>query len=164
MSKIIKKLNEVLNIPNPDVVLPTKEEAERIIEAKALYEKHGKDVDWTKKNFIKCPWGIAYMVSPRGRNSNPNKALSYLALAIILEWQELIDQLKRTITNHKVSKTEVEYVRDTIWAKNCVQMAAAINSAYSDPKVQKALNESLTEAIDILNKDGNMNCKSHWIS
>jgi hypothetical protein len=45
MSKIIKKLTEVLNIPNPDVVLPTKEEAERIIEAKALYEKHGKDVD-----------------------------------------------------------------------------------------------------------------------
>ena len=45
MSKIIKKLNEVLNVPNPNVVLPTKEEAERIIEAKALYEKHGKDVD-----------------------------------------------------------------------------------------------------------------------
>lgn len=148
MSKIIKKLTEVLNIPNPDVVLPTKEEAERIIEAKALYEKHGKDVDWTKKNFIKCPWGIAYMVSHRGRNSDPNKALSYLALAIILEWQELIDQLKRTITNHKVSKTEVEYVRDTIWAKNCAQMATTINSAYSDPKVQKALNESLTETIE----------------
>jgi hypothetical protein len=54
------------------------------------------------------------MVSHRGRNSDPNKALSYLALAIILEWQELIDQLKRTITNHKVSKTEIEYVRDTI--------------------------------------------------
>ena len=88
------------------------------------------------------------MVSPRGRNSDPNKALSYLALAIILEWQELIDQLKRTITNHKVSKTEVEYVRDTIWAKNCAQMATTINSAYSDPKVQKALNESLAEAIE----------------
>lgn len=88
------------------------------------------------------------MVSHRGRNSDPNKALSYLALAIILEWQELIDQLKRTITNHKVSKTEVDYVRDTIWAKNCVQMATTINSAYSDPKVQKALNESLVEAIE----------------
>ena len=114
MSKIIKQLKEVLNVPTPDVVLPSQEETERIIEAKILYEKHGKDTNWTKKNFIKCPWGIAYMVSPRGRNSNPNKALSYLALAIILEWQELIDQLKRTIINHKVSKTEVEYVRDTI--------------------------------------------------
>jgi hypothetical protein len=55
MSKIIKKLNEMLNIPSHDAVIPTQEDAEKIIEAKILYEKFGKDANWAKKNFIKCP-------------------------------------------------------------------------------------------------------------
>lgn len=148
MSKIIKKLNEMLNISSHDAVIPTQEDAEKIIEAKILYEKFGKDANWAKKNFIKCPWGISYMVSPRGRSSDPNKALTYLVLAIALDWQELVDQLKRTITNHRITKNEVKYVVDDIWSKKYLQIASAINNAYSADTVQKALTENLEEDIE----------------
>ena len=144
----MSNLVEVLNINNPQEVIPAVEDAIKIITAKHLYEKNNKDSAWTKKNFAKCPWGIAYLVSPRGRGADANKVLRYLALAVVLEWQDLATQLIRTALNFGMSKPELNYVNTEIWVKNSQEISTNVKKAFESVEVQKVLNEDLNEAIE----------------
>ena len=98
-------------------LMPTVKDFEKILTAKLSYEKAQKKSPaqrdaWNKKNFTLTPWGISYSCSKskydksvanaksKGWSAPKQKtddALRYFIVAVAIDWEELIMQLKRTI-------------------------------------------------------------------
>jgi predicted nucleotidyltransferase len=142
------------------IYIPTTEDMEKLISAKLSYEaaqaKPDKDA-WNKKHFNLTPWGISYNISKSkytksaatGRNKNKTEdeqralAMRYFIVAVAIGWQELIDQLKRTIKNWGVTEEVFKDVALTTWKdpKN-IQLIADAVEAQSNKKIV------LVEAIE----------------
>ena len=150
-------------------LIPTAKEIEKILQAKLSYEAKQSDPDrdtWNKANFTKTPWGIAYSLSKskydkavyanKAKGWNPptkkeDKAISTLFIAIAIDWQELIDQLKRTIKNWGYSTNEIQ------------QMAANV---FNDPTTMQTFAHTISEVsqqkitlIEAIEKHNTLNPK-----
>jgi hypothetical protein len=150
---------------DPALLIPSRPEVEKILTAKLSYEaaqsKPNKD-DWNKRNFNLTPWGIAYncskakydkSVASFNKNKYKNKttvpqqkndvALRYFIIAVAIGWQELIDQLKRTLKNWDYTTADLQQIANTVWKdqKN-IQLIADVVEAQSNKKIV------LVEAIE----------------
>lgn len=147
-------------------VLPTKQDFEKILKAKIAYEPMQSTPErdtWNKKHFNYTPWGIAWKVSadPRAKVKSEyvatSEALRYFVAAIIIGWDELITQLKRTLKKWGYTKDDMQYFYK-IWTQerfadimiNCAK--SAVEGLGSEVKEQVNIEQfnltALTEAIE----------------
>ncbi len=157
-------------------IMPSAEDVAKILSAKINYEaaqKTPKRDEWNKANFNQTPWGIAYNCSKakydksvasynkvQRKSKTPPQpknavALKTFIIAVAIGWQELIDQLKRTLKNWEYTTTELQYIAKTTWQipENANAIAKAVAESYdtlSGDQVVEQLkaNIELTEAIE----------------
>lgn len=144
--------------------MPSKEEFEKILTAKISYENAaGKTTSerdaWNKKNFNMTPWGIGYSLSKKKYDISYNKAIAsaknppneptaqllrYFIIAVIIEWTELIDQLKRTLRIWGYTTKDLQLMADTVWRSSAVpqQLINTLMAAQTGNKIE------LKEAIE----------------
>ena len=148
-------------------IIPTKQDFEKILKAKKAYEAAqttpDKDV-WNKKHFNYTPWGIAWKVSidPRAKVKNEfegtSAALRYFIAAVVIGWDDLILQLKRTLQKWGYTKEDMQYY-SKIWSServadllvNIAKMAVTsleIDDVKTEIKEQLENTTTLTEAIE----------------
>ena len=160
-------------ITNPNAVMPNKQDFEKLLTAKLSYETKQKTPErdsWNKAHFNETPWGIAYncskakyeksvasysKVKRKGAVPTPklDKALTYLIVAIAIDWPELIDQLKRTIKNWGYSSKDLQNIASNIWkeAGNLHYITNLCDSVTITELIEQLDNdvqEPLTEAIE----------------
>ncbi len=158
-------------ISDPKLVIPTKQDFEKLLTAKLSYEAKQKTPErdtWNKAHFNETPWGIAYncskakyeksvasysKVKRKGAIPTPklDKALTYLIVAIAIDWQELIDQLKRTIKNWGYSSNDLQNVAKNIWLSDAQYIANLCDSVTITElidQLDEVAQEPLTEAIE----------------
>ena len=145
-------------------VMPTVEDFEKILSAKISYEaaqaKPIADRDaWNRKNFTLTPWGIAYVLSKseykkaidyykkKGWATPKQKtdvALRYFIVAIALDWQELVTQLKKTLKLWGYTSADMQQMAKQIWqdTTNLNKIGLRLD------KAQNGKNIVLTEAIE----------------
>ena len=138
-------------------LMPTEKDIEKIISAKLSYETAQKKPDkdaWNKAHFVMTPWGIAYTCSKakyaksyyknKSTPKTADTALRYFIIAVAIGWQELVDQLKRTIKNWGYSTEEFKEMVEPVWhdSTNMDIIAQTVE------KVQNGNNITLTEAVE----------------
>jgi predicted nucleotidyltransferase len=147
-----------------DELMPTEKDIEKIISAKLSYEiaqaKAPTDRDtWNAKNFTLTPWGIAYTCSknkyeksvanatkkgwaaPRQRTDD---ALKYFIIAVAIGWQELVDQLKRTIKLWGYTTADLQQMAQYVWqyGDSAEKIAKMIEQVQNNNSIK------LTEAVE----------------
>jgi predicted nucleotidyltransferase len=158
-------------------IIPNAHDFEKLLTAKLSYEAAQKAPNkdaWNKKHFTETPWGIAYTVSKarydksvanaKAKNwSNHNGykqpapkndlALKYFIIAVAIDWQELIEQLKRTLKNWEYTTRDLQGIAKTVWQDPVT--AQAIATACSSASVTKLIEQlqvdneqCLTEAVE----------------
>jgi predicted nucleotidyltransferase len=148
-------------------IIPTKQDFEKILKAKKAFEAAQSTPDrdtWNKKHFNYTPWGIAWKVSidPRAKVKNEfegtSAALRYFIAAVIIGWDDLILQLKRTLQKWGYTKEDMQYF-SKIWNServadiliNVAKMAVTsleIDELKTDVKEQLEVATALTEAVE----------------
>lgn len=162
-----------MNTTMYNVYMPTIEDVEKLLSAKISYDTakaKGQAFyhQWTSKNFLLTPWGIAYNISKSKYDKSAGRfggkrtqlsaddrralAMRYFIIAVAIDWQELIDQLKRTITNWGITADVFKDVGTYLWQdpENMKEIANMIEDA------QKGNNIKLTESVE---KHGSLNSK-----
>lgn len=164
-------------ITNPSAVMPSKADFEKLLTAKLSYEAKQKTPErdtWNKAHFNETPWGIAYncskakyeksvasyqKVKRKGAIPAPklDKALTYLIVAIAIDWPELIDQLKRTIKNWGYSSNDLQNVARNIWKEAgnlsyITNLCSSVTVNELIEQLEEGTQETLTEAIEKHNK------------
>lgn len=139
------KTLETLNLSKPvNNLMPSLDKCISIINAKAEYEATYNlptAKEWQKKNFLKCPWGIAWKVSP-ARVKTADEALDILVIALVIGWKDLVDQLKRTLKNFGITPNEIDYLKNTVWIPKADEIAKLITDAYKATK-PASINEDI---------------------
>lgn len=144
-----------------NIYLPTIEDVEKLLSAKVSYEKakNGPDPDaWNKTHFNLTPWGISYNISKSkydkqaafGKAKNKTEdgqralAMRYFIVAVAIGWQDLVDQLKRTVKNWGVTAEVFKDVATDVWQDpdHMNEIAQMIETA------QKGNNIKLTESVE----------------
>ena len=147
-----------------NIYMPTIEDVEKLMSAKLSYEqaKAGPNADaWNKSHFSLTPWGIAYNISkskfdktaaaaakkggtPKTEDGQRALAMRYFIVAVAIDWQDLIIQLKRTIKNWDVTNEVFKDVATGLWqdSNNMKEIAQMIEAA------QTGGNIKLTEAVE----------------
>jgi predicted nucleotidyltransferase len=123
-------MSQIYSIPE---IMPSQEEVQKIIEAKLAFEaaqiKPDKDA-WNKQHFTKTPWGIAFTLSKKKFDQSTafakqrgwkapvpkaNIALKYFIIAVAIDWQDLIKELKRTLRNWGYSSADLQSFAKQAW-------------------------------------------------
>lgn len=150
-----------------NVYMPTLEDVEKILfakvkfdEAKTVFKTDDEIRVWGRgKNWHYTPWGIAYEISKskydksvayskkgttKTEDGQRALAMRYFIVAVALDWQELVDQLKRTIKNWDITADVFKDVGTSVWQdpKNMKEIAQMIDDA------QKGNSIKLTESVE----------------
>jgi predicted nucleotidyltransferase len=165
---------------DPNAIMPTKADVSKIYTAKINYERAQKTAEkdsWNKSHFKETPWGIAYLCSKakhektiasakakgwdkHGGYSEPKPkdelALKCYIIAVMLGWQELVVQLKRTLKNWGYTKENMQEISKTVWLlpENAKNISETIAKCIADtPKIEEQLtcistNILLSEAVE----------------
>jgi predicted nucleotidyltransferase len=152
-------------IMDPRAVMPSAKDFEKILKAKLSYEAKQKTPErdsWNKDHFNDTPWGISYNVSKKKysiaaakQNKKPvlpknDIALKYFIVAVAIDWQELIDQLKRTLKNWGYTSKDLQNIAKNVWLdpKNAQVIADACDSVTITELIEQLSTELLTEAVE----------------
>ena len=160
-------------ITDPKLVIPTKEDFEKLLTSKLSYEaKKGTpdEKSWGDANFNKTPWGIAYSVSQayykkclaaysNSRSKNKKTpvqkydiALRYFIAAVAIDYKDLIDQLKRTLINWEFTSNDLKNIAKNVWQPAAQDIANICDSVVITDLIEQAdkLTDAgtLTEAIE----------------
>ena len=156
-------------ITDPKLVIPTKEDFEKLLTAKLSYEAKQKTPErdqWNKANFKHTPWGISYNVSKAkyvkavnaknsGKRVAPKQqydvALRYFIVAVIIDWQDLIKELKRTLKNWGYTSKDLQNIAKNVWQPEAQYIANICDSVTITKLVEQlkaAADEKLTEAVE----------------
>ena len=161
-------------ITDPKLVMPTEEDFEKLLKAKLSYEAKQSTPErdtWNKAHFNETPWGIAYNCSKakyeksvasyqkvkRKPKTVPtpkiDKALTYLIVAIAIDWSELIDQLKRTIKNWGYTSAALQDIAKNIWqepnnAQAIANMCSNVTVTELIEQFEEETPKQLTEAVE----------------
>ena len=158
-------------ISDPKLIMPSAADVEKILKAKLSYEAKQKTPDrdaWNKAHFNETPWGIAYncskakydksvasysKVKRKGAVPQPkiDKALTYLIVAIAIDWLELIDQLKRTIKNWGYTSQDLQNVARNVWlsdAQYIANLCGSVTITELIEQIDEASQKVLTEDIE----------------
>jgi hypothetical protein len=153
----------------PADLIPSKEEVEKIFEAKLDYEAAVKTPDkdaWCKANFTKTPWGRAWLTSrnckdrakqPNSKSASldPTASLRCLLVAIAIDWPELIEQLRQTLRLWGLTAANVNDVIDRHCKQNrangeliCKCIASAVDSVLARRASAASSGTAITEAVE----------------
>lgn len=153
-------------ILDPKLVIPNSEDFKKILTAKLSYEAKQKTPErdsWNKAHFGDTPWGISYNVSKakhdksvvsyrnRGKAAPLPKndlALKYLIVAVAIGWQELIDQLKRTLKNWGYTSKDLQNIAKNVWLTDAQAIANTCESVTITNLIEQFNIKKLTEAIE----------------
>ena len=155
-------------------IIPNARDFEKILTAKLSYEAAQKTQNkdaWNKKHFLETPWGIAYtcskakyakaVASAKAKGWDKHNgykqpaptndlALKYFIVAVAIDWQELIEQLKRTLKNWDYTTKDLQDIAKTVWQYpvTAQAIAAACDSVSVTKLIEQLQSQSLTEAIE----------------
>lgn len=153
-------------IMDPRLVIPNSEDFKKILTSKLSYEAKQKTPErdsWNKAHFSDTPWGISYNVSKakhdksvasyknRGKAAPLPKndlALKYLIVAVAIGWQELIDQLKRTLKNWGYTSKDLQNIAKNVWLTDAQAIANACGSVTVTNLIEQFNVKKLTEAVE----------------
>jgi predicted nucleotidyltransferase len=157
-------------ITDPKLVIPTKEDFEKLLTAKLSYEAKYNTPEWEawKSTHWEClPWGISFEVSigrynksmglyKTGKNKKlPVKkvdiALRYFIVAIAIGWQDLIDQLKRTLKNWGYTSNDIQNIYKNVWqpeSQYIANLCDSVTVTELKEKLEASTAEPLKEAIE----------------
>ena len=169
-------------ITNPNQVIPSRADFEKILTAKLSYAAKQKTPErdtWNKAHFNETPWGIAYNCSKakyeksvasyskvKRKPNNPpvpkhDQALKYLIVAIAIDWPELIDQLKRNLKNWGFTSKDLQNIARNVWleAGNLSRITSECDRVSVTELIEQlgtVTSEELTEAVE---KHNTLNAK-----
>ena len=173
---------------DPKAIIPTKADVSKIYTAKVMYERAQKTAEkdaWNKLHFKETPWGIAYLCSKakhdktvatakakgwtrHGGYSEPKPknelALKCYIIAVMLDWPDLVTQLKRTLKNWGYTKEDMQEIAKTVWflpenAKNISEVIAK-GIADTDTIEEQFLNLDInTVLLEAVEKHNTLNSK-----
>lgn len=150
-------------------LIPTVEDFEKVISAKFSYNtaenkfKKGTAAmkTWESKHFMQCPWGVSYSACIAkykkaveyaqthnkpipSKNSKILLSLHYFIIAVVLDWPDLIQELKRTLKNWGYTTNDLQQIAQQVWqdSKNIDQITKNLIQA------QNGNNIKLVEAIE----------------
>ena len=166
-------------IIDPKSIIPTAKDFEKILSAKLSYEaKKGTQQEkaWNDTHFKLTPWGIAYNVSQKkhslstasaakSRKPAPaptnDKALKYFIIAVAINWQELVDQLKRTLKNWGYTSKSLQDIANNFWLipPYSDEIAKACDSVVITKLEEQLKVTSLTELTEAIEKHSALNSK-----
>ncbi len=176
----------VLPINDIKDIIPTKADFGKIYPSMLRYEaaKKGPDADaWNKAHFNETPWGIAYNCSKakydksmNSYNSGQRKAknppepkhtvaLKCFIIAVAIDWQDLIDQLKRTLRNWGYTTQTLQDIAKNVWqqpqvAQDIADAAAyAVNNTGTGPVSERLAAGNNTELTEAIEKHNTLNTK-----
>jgi hypothetical protein len=162
-------------ITDPKLVIPTREDFEKLLQAKLSYEAKQNTPErdtWNGSHFNYTPWGISYNVSKgcytkqlasynnsRSRTKNRrvppvekyDLALRYFIVAIAIDWKDLIDQLKRTLKNWGYTSKDIQNIYKNVWQLEAQYIANLCDSVTITKLIENLDNivtEPLKEAIE----------------
>ena len=148
-------------------IMPTEAEVQKILKAKLSYEKAESTKSktdfqaWCKAHFSIMPWGISYMVSKgnkRLKGQPTDIALKYFIIAVALGWQELIDQLKRTLKNWGYTTEDLQQMAKDVWQdSNNIQTIASLIQTTASTNID--LVENLSKLQEAVEKHETLNTK-----
>lgn len=156
-------------IIDPKTIIPTAADFEELLQAKLSYEAKQKTPErdtWNKANFAKTPWGISYNVSKakhdksvasyknRGKAApapKNDKALRYFIAAVAIDWQELVDQLKRTLKNWGYTSKSLQDIAANFWLvpPYSDEIAKACDSVVITELIEQLSVATATEATEL---------------
>ncbi len=163
-------------------ITPTVEDFEKLLTAKLSFEKAKAEKTpteleaWGKgEHFKLTPWGIGYSLSKfsheksvaRAKSKNwqvpspkTDKALRYFIVAVMIDWPDLIDNLKRTLINWGYTSEDLQFYATDVWKTHAVmqEMTNNLASAQNSNKIKlieaiekhETLNRKLFTKDDIL--------------
>jgi hypothetical protein len=166
-------------IIDPKTIIPTAADFEELLQAKLSYEAKQKTPErdtWNKANFAKTPWGISYNVSKakhdksvasyknRGKAApapKNDKALRYFIAAIAIDWQELVDQLKRTLKNWGYTTKSLKDIADNFWLvpPYSDEIAKACDSVTVTELIERMEQPPAAELTEAIEKHDKLNSK-----
>lgn len=147
-------------------VIPTVEDFEKLLTAKLSFEKAKAEKTpeefdtWGKGDrFQLTPWGIGYSLSKfcheksvvKAKNKNwaepkpkTDKALRYFIVAVMIDWPDLVENLKRTLSNWGYTSEDLQSYANEVWKTPAVmsEMTDNLASAQNSNKIK------LIEAIE----------------
>ena len=162
-----------------EALIPTMADVSRIYTSMIHYEAAQKTPEkdaWNKAHFKDTPWGIAFLCSKakhgqlvaaaekkgwdkRSGYTPPvpknDVAMKSFLISVLLGWDDLTVQLKRTLINWGYTKEDIEDVNKEIWSKpeNANQILKAINDCIAatgsvSESIKNNLNNFLIEAVE----------------
>lgn len=157
-------------ITDPKLVIPTAADFEKLLKAKLSYEAKQNTPErdaWNDAHWEAVPWGISYDVSigkynkqmasykSKGKGKMPTQkvdvALRYFIVAVIIDWQDLIYQLKRTLKNWGYTSKDLQNIAKNVWQEpSNAQYIANVCDSVTITKLieQLEIQEKLTEAVE----------------
>lgn len=170
-------------IIDPKLVIPTKEDFEKLLRAKLSYEAKYNTSErdaWGKAHFAETPWGISYNVSKakydksvasaqkknwsqHGGYKQPQQkydiALRYFIVAVIIDWQDLIFQLKRTLKNWGYTSKDLQNIAKNVWQQEAQYIANICDSVTITELIERVEKSNITELIESVEKHDKLNTK-----
>ena len=165
-------------LADPDRVFPNKADFEKLLSAKLNYEAHQNTPQrdaWNKAHFNETPWGIAFNVSIGRYNKSmasyskvarkgavpvqkADIALKYLIVAIVIDWTELIHQLKTALKNWGYTTADLQQVAEKAWNHRKQEIANICGSVYIS-KVSEDLSTPQNTLLEAIEKHDSLNSK-----
>ena len=158
-------------ITDPKLVIPTREDFEKLLKAKFSYEAAQKTPNkdaWNKDraHWHYVPWGIAYEVSLAKYNKavaakrsgkrvypkqNYDLALRYFIVAVAIDYKDLIDQLKRALKNWGYTSKDIQNIYKNVWqpeADYIAKLCDSVTITELAEQLEKNAAAELTEAVE----------------
>lgn len=148
-------------------LIPTQEECSKIVNAMLEYEAAKSKPDYEtwkndNKNWNKTPWGISWNVGKasydkkvsRGwkATKTDDKALRIFIVAVIIGWQDLIDQMKKALKYWEISADDIKWLSKNTWCKpeNANKIIHMCEEAFKNltEQVIEIKSEMLIEAVE----------------
>lgn len=152
---------------DPKLAIPTEKDFEKLLTAKLSYEAKQNTPErdsWNKAHFNETPWGISYNVSrskynksvasynAKGKGAVPvpkiDIALKYFIVAVAIDWQELIGQLKRTLINWGYQSKDIQDIAKNIWLPEAQNIANTCDKVTVTKLIEQLSESMLVEAVE----------------
>jgi hypothetical protein len=170
-------------IMDPKRVIPTREDFEKLLTAKLSYEAKQNTPErdtWNSSHWDCVPWGISYNVSKASYekqlasyNNSRSKtkkiktppverydiALRYFIVAVAIGWEELVNQLKRTLKNWGYSSKDIQNIYKNVWQPEAQYIANLCDSVTITKLKEQIENNADIKLNEAVEKHNTLNSK-----